>query len=472
MSETKAVTPGKRLALWLPGMWRGLFSLGEKSVTNTQREFFPGALEVQESPPSPTGRWLIAILLALFTAAITWACIGSVDIVVSASGRIVPSGQVKIVQAPEAGTVRTIQVREGERVAAGTLLISLDPTYANADVLRTAERVDALAAEISWREALDDWLVERITEGEPIEGGPGGRNLNSTADEIFRQRKADISAQLDTLAEEHGATKAELAMVIAEGERVDVTLPILQDRVASYRDLFEKQFAAKVVYLEILQQFTELQSSVPILDAKEHQLSRQLAAVESRLRAQQEQYRTDNLLNLTRLRGEHGAALQERAKATQRSTQQKIYSPVDGTVEQLAIHTVGGVVTPAQELMKVIPANAEMHAEVNLQNKDVGFVVEGQAAEVKIDTFNFTRYGLIDAEVANISDDAVNDEQHGLVFPSRLLLKSDELLVEGRAVKLGPGMSITAEIRTGKRRLIEFFLSPLLRYHEESLGER
>jgi hemolysin D len=122
--------------------------------------------------------------------------------------------------------------------------------------------------------------------------------------------------------------------------------------------------------------------------------------------------------------------------------------------------------------MKIVPENAAIEVEALLQNKDVGFVKEGQSAEIKVDTFNFTKYGLIDAEVIDISNDALEDQQLGWVFKMRLALDKDRIEVGEKLVKLSPGMAITAEIKTGNRRLIEFLLSPLLRYKHESVRER
>ena len=147
-------------------------------------------------------------------------------------------------------------------------------------------------------------------------------------------------------------------------------------------------------------------------------------------------------------------------------------APVTGTVQELKIHTVGAVVTPAEVLMTIVPAQAAIEVEAMLQNKDIGFVDDGQAAEVKVDAFNFTKYGLIAAKLVNISNDAVEDQQLGWVFKLRLELEQEDIAVEGKSVKLIPGMAVTAEIKTGKRRLIEYFLSPLLRYQQESVRER
>jgi hemolysin D len=196
------------------------------------------------------------------------------------------------------------------------------------------------------------------------------------------------------------------------------------------------------------------------------------AAITARLDATRDELRRHNLMELARLDSERGALEQESRKARQRQQQLTITAPVTGAVQELAVHTVGGVVSPGEELLKIVPERATIEVEALLQNKDIGFIREGQLAEVKVDTFNFTRYGLIDARVLNISNDSVEDARLGWVFKLRLALEQDTIRVEDRVVNLSPGMAITAEVKTGKRRLIEFFLSPLLRYKQESVRER
>ena len=163
---------------------------------------------------------------------------------------------------------------------------------------------------------------------------------------------------------------------------------------------------------------------------------------------------------------------QEGIKAESRNRLMTLVAPVDGTVQQLAVHTVGGVVTEAQALMVVVPADEVMEVEAFLENKDVGFVNAGQAAVVKIETFPFTKYGTVPATVAHVSDDAIADENKGLVYATRVRLGKTTIQVDERTVNLSPGMAVTVEIKTGQRRVIEYFLSPLLQYKDESLRER
>ncbi len=452
------------------GKSRRVVPAGEQAL---QLQFLPAALEIQESPPSPTGRWLLWIILSLFTIGLLWAALGRVDIVVTAPGRIVPSGQVKRVQAPETGVVLAILASEGERVEAGQPLVRLDPTYANADDLRIREQLHDIAVESAWRRALEQWLADGMDEASP--GGLETRFAaadQAKAEALYRLNRMEILARIRGQQKELAANRAEQASVRAERDRAEATLAVLAQRVEAYRALLEQQYGAKVQYLEMLQQQTELDGSVPVLVSRERQLVESAAAITARLDATRDELRRHNLMELARLDSERGALEQESRKARQRQQQLTITAPVTGAVQELAVHTVGGVVSPGEELLKIVPERATIEVEALLQNKDIGFIREGQLAEVKVDTFNFTRYGLIDARVLNISNDSVEDARLGWVFKLRLALEQDTIRVEDRVVKLSPGMAITAEVKTGKRRLIEFFLSPLLRYKQESVRER
>jgi len=460
----------------LKSAWANRGELGDKNLSAVHRQFLPLALEVQETPPSPAGRWLAWSLMALFTIAIIWACFGKVDIVVIAPGRIIPSGHVKIIQPLETGIVKQIHVRDGDKVVAGQPLISLDPTNANADNQRITQQIADLSLQAGWRQALEFWLASGRTLESPINVpalySQDNHHKKLKAQQLYTQQRDEISARLYAFEKERDAAIAEQNMASAELERTEQTLPILSERVAAYKYLHDKQYGAKVQYLQILQQQVEMQKTIPVLKSRQRQVQETVASYDAKIDTLLLEQRKNNLLELERLSNDIASLQQDAIKASQRQKQQILTAPVSGTVQQLAIHTVGGVVTPAQELMKVVPEQAIVEVEALIQNKDIGFVHIGQSAEVKIDTFNFTKYGVIDAEVTSISQDAIADENLGWVFQMRVTLSKDQVDVEGKSVRLSPGMSVTAEIKTGKRRLIEFFLSPLLRYKQESIRER
>ncbi|MEM8561042.1 MAG: HlyD family type I secretion periplasmic adaptor subunit [Pseudomonadota bacterium] len=454
--------------------WRERGTLGDRHLDTTQRQFLPAALEIQDTPPSPAGHWLMWLLLSLFTIGVAWACLGKVDIVVTAPGRIVPSGQVKLVQAPQAGTISSILVKEGERVEQGQTLIRFDPTYAEADDQRIRAQLEDTQLQLVWREALENWLeVDRDNAQAAFEHPTSLPMMDAVrAEALYTQHRDEITARLLSLSKELSANEAEQRSVNAEQERAEATLRVLDERVAAYKALVDRQYGAKVQYLEMLQQQTDLARSLPVLQSRSQQLQESASAIRAQKAATVSELRKQNLLELARLDSERSSLQQEAMKTHQLRQQQLLVAPVTGTVEALAVHTVGGVVSPAQELMKIVPAHATIEVEALLQNKDIGFIREGQTAQVKVDTFNFTKYGLIDAQVLDISNDAIEDQNLGWVFEMRLALEQTSIAVEDKLVKLSPGMAITAEVKTGKRRLIEFFLSPLLRYKQESVRER
>jgi hemolysin D len=184
---------------------------------------------------------------------------------------------------------------------------------------------------------------------------------------------------------------------------------------------------------------------------------------------------------------------QDLIKAEQRTRLQQLSAPVDGVVQQLAIHTVGGVVTPAQSLLVIVPSESRLEIEAMVSNRDIGFVHPGQEAEIKIDTFNFTRYGLLHGQVLSVSQDAIirdqqqeraNDRRLGLQnesseprgqelnYSARVSLDRTQMRIDDQMVNLSPGMAATVEIKTGSRNILSYLLSPLRRYHQEALRER
>jgi hemolysin D len=442
-------------------------------VRASHTEFLPAALEVTETPPSPLGRKILWVTVALFVVATTWTCLGYVDIVVSAPGRIIPSGRVKSVQAREVATVSAIHVAEGQSVRVGQRLISLNHTYSDADLKLLKLRLTQLETEQYWRHELLGWLLDDVTRPAYLSvTQPIGDNNNPVAQLIFQQQKAEIGAQLNRIERDRDAVESAVDGVVAEEEKLEALLPIVSDRLQSHRALYEKQFGAKVAYLEVLQQHTDLQHTRPILEQRRVELNHQLASAQAGLESARQEYIRSNLLRTVQPEAEISQLTQEVRKARLNRQQRELIAPVDGTVEQLAIHTIGAVVTPAQTMMTIVPNDADVEVEVNFQNRDIGFLRTGQIAEIKVEAFNFTKYGLISARISNISEDAIQDERLGWVYPARLKLASSTLEINGNSIDLMAGLAVTAEVKTGKRRLIEFFLSPLIRYKHESIRER
>jgi len=270
-------------------------------------------------------------------------------------------------------------------------------------------------------------------------------------------------------------------------------IPILQERVDIRKYLMERETGSKVIYLENLSQLVEQQKELGVQQSHLHEAEAALAAIiETRAQAAAE-YRRTRLGELATAEAKAAGLAQDVVKASEKSRLQILRAPVDGTVQQLAIHTVGGVVTPAQALLEVVPLDSRLEIEAMVPNHDVGFVRAGQEAEVKIDTFSFTKYGLLHGTVLNVSKDAIDQRKpptdpanntksntdsasepqgHELVYAAHVSLDRTAMEIDGNDVPLSPGMAVTVEIKTGAQRVITYLMSPLLRFKQEALHER
>jgi membrane fusion protein, hemolysin D len=432
--------------------------------------FLPAALEIVETPPSPIGRAIAFTLIAIFCLAIAWATFGKVDIVATATGKIVPSGRTKIVQPFEIGVVRAIHVQDGSRVQKGQVLIELDPTISDADRQRQQSELVAEELDVARLKAAlapgDDPLAVFVPPADAPEA------LVASERQLLESQDAEQRAKLAALDRQGAEKEAERQSYAAAIAKLEATIPIVQQRVDIRKYLADKEYGSKITYLETLSDLVQQQKDLPVEESHLNQAEAALQAIAATRAQTVSEYRRTRSGELVAAEQKVAALAQDLIKAKERTRLQLLTAPVDGTVQQLAVHTVGGVVTPAQPLLEVVPDDSKIEIEAMVSNRDVGFVHAGQEAAVKVDTFNFTKYGLVAAEVADIGNDAVEDPRLGWVFRMRLQLERDRMVVEGREVALGPGMVVTAEIMTGRRRMIEFFLSPLLRYGHESIRER
>lgn len=437
----------------------------EKPV-GRELEFLPAVLEIQDSPPSPLGRTVALTIMAVFLVSIVWATFGKIDIVAVAQGKIIPGDHVKVIQPLESGVVRAIRVREGQAVRKGDLLVELDTTSVAADQERLSNERRSAQVELARLRAL---LAGKATFTVPAGAEPGFVALQQQMllDQLqeHRTRTAGARSAIDQRRAAFDGTRANIV-------KLEATIPLLTQRADGYKKLVEKNLAPRLQFLEIEQQRIE---KVQELEEAKHKLTQDAAALveaEQHLQSLQSEFKKIQLTELSALEIKASSLGQEVIKADQRSQLQLLTASTDGVVQQLAIHTIGGVVTPAQQLMVIVPREHRLEVEAWLENKDIGFVHENQEAEVKIDAFPFTRYGTIDSHVTTLSNDAVPLEKVGLVYAVRLALSRSTMDIDGKRVNLSPGMTVAVEIKTGKRRVIEYFLSPLLKASQESIRER
>ena len=453
--------------------------------------FLPAALEIVETPPSPIGRTIGATIILLFCAALAWAWWGTIDIVASATGKIVPSGRTKVIQPFETGVVRSIRVQDGQAVKAGDVLIELDPTVNAAE--RDHLHNDLLAEQLNiarLRAALaggDDPVADFTP---PADADPV---LISTQRQLLLSQVNEHRAKIAALARQQAQKEAEQATTAATIHKLETMIPAIQQRVDIRKTLMDKELGSKITYFEVLQLLVEQQGELSVQKSHLHEVEAAVAAIRETRGQAVAEYRHTLSDELAKAEQKANGLTQDLIKAEQKTRLQLLTAPVDGVVQQLAIHTVGGVVTPAQSLLVVVPSDSRLEIEAMVSNRDIGFVHPGQEAEIKIDTFNFTRYGLLHGQVLSVSQDAVirdrqqdrsddrglgtqNDtsEPKGqeLNYSARISLDRTQMQIDDRMVNLSPGMAVTVEIKTGSRTMLSYLLSPLLRYRQEALRER
>ncbi|EJL07167.1 HlyD family type I secretion periplasmic adaptor subunit [Pseudomonas chlororaphis] len=457
--------------------WRQRKSMDSVQRLPHEAQFLPAALELQDTPVHPAPRIFVWSILGFAVLALLWAFIGKIEVVAVAPGKIVPNGKTKLIQSSETAVVRAIHVSDGQAVKVGELLVELDPTAADADVRRIQSEL--LAARVD--SARGAAMLEAINQQQPPASllGPlanAGANANpeqvQSAQRWLQGQYQEYRSNLELVDAEILQRSAEIQSAQAQVASLRQTVPIATQLAEDYRRLLEQQYVARHEYLEKEQARLDLLRQLSVQQASVLQSS----AAQAEARRRREGVVAQNrraMLDLQQEANQKAASLvQELAKARYQETLTSLKAPVDGTVQQLAIHTVGGVVTPAQPLMVIVPADQPVEVEAMLENKDVGFVHAGQPVTVKVETFTFTKYGTVDGEVLNVSNDAIEDEKRGPIYSSRIHLKSDHLMVNGQRVALSPGMSITAEVKTDQRRVIDYFLSPLQQHVDESLRER
>lgn len=456
--------------------WQHRHELAGPKRLSDEAAFLPAALSLQDTPVHPAPRRLAFALIALFLIALTWAIFGQVDIVAVAPGKIIVSERTKIIQPLEVSVVKRVLVRDGDHVEAGQPLVELDPTAANADKTSIDEQLKSAQSEVLRTRALLQALNAPTTSRAPelAKSMPAGwtdADLAATRAQLSDEW-SDITAKLAKAASEIHRRQAEIATVREMVAKLETTVPIAKQREADFHQLANQGFMSSHANQDRTRERIELERDLATQRAR-------LAEANATLRESENTRAAYIAETKHSLRTREAAAelkrqqgTQELAKAGQRERLTTLKAPVAGTVQQLAMHTEGGVVTEAQPLMVIVPDGAQVTAEVTLENKDIGFVSPTQDAAIKLETFPYTRYGTVNATVKTVTADAVNDEKRGAIFPVTLSLSSTTIDVDGKPIKLSPGMNLTAEIKTGKRRIIEFLLSPVQRATSESLRER
>lgn len=439
--------------------------------TEDELAFLPAHLELTETPASPTARWVMRSIIALFCVTLLWACFGQLDIVAVAPGKTVVGSRTKVIQSAETAVVRRILVQDGQTVKQGQLLIELDATAAAADFAKAGEALTnarlAQLRQAAMAEALRSGRLPTLAADPalPKDRLAAEQRLARSQFETFQARRDGLSANI-------AQRQAELQTVQSLIGPLEENARIAKSRAEDYASLVEGKYVGRHEYLLREQERIAAERDLATQRSRLVELRSAITSAQEERRVLIADARQQTLDGLRQARDQVSQFTPEVAKTGQRDKLMQLRAPVDGTVQQLVVHTVGGVVTPAQPLLVVVPSEESLEVEATVLNKDIGFVKAGQPVTVKVESFPYTRYGYLTGKVETVSHDAAQDEKLGLVFPARVRLEGATLNIDGVDVRITPGMALSVEVKTGKRRVVDYLLSPLRTHANEGLRER
>jgi hemolysin D len=462
------------------------------------QEFLPAALEILESPPSPVRMAMILFFAWFVVIALVWTYFGRFDIVAIAQGKIQPPGRVKIIQPVESAKVQTIAVKNGTKVKEGDVLVVFDPQDARADVEALKFTKWALEAEIIRSTSALAYAENRnaSTQGTPPSWPP------EIPEEIRNREERVLNADIAQLESSLVSNEAEIALKQAEKQRLadmveaqTTLLSNLQDRVTMRSTLAKSGAGSRASLIDGKETMLRETATLTGYRGNYSEADASLKVLSSESKKILQTFIADNTRKIAEAGKTLDEANQRLIKAEIRLANMTLRSPAAGIVQASVIYTIGQVVTPAQDIMRIVPETKTLEVEAYIPNKDIGFIEIGQDVAVKVESFPYMRYGMLAGKVSNIAYDAIpmadaaqiegnpasaSESQtfagaqrvQNLVFPITITLERPELMVEGRMIPVSPGMSVSAEIKTGSRRIIEYLFSPLFEVSAEAMREK
>ncbi|WP_150269090.1 HlyD family type I secretion periplasmic adaptor subunit [Paenibacillus tepidiphilus] len=431
-------------------------------------EFLPAALEIEETPPSPLGRWLIWLIVVLFIIIITWSYLGKVDEVAVARGKVIPDGRTKVLQPLEGGTVKAVLVTEGERVQEGQLLVELDSTTSTADIEELDKQIYVAELQKAMLEAELKGLPFTGLAEKPQDPAVDSAEILQVQMQLREARDQEFDSGMRAARLQVSQTKQELELEKSSLELAEKDYDLAAMKAEGS---LEEGFSDSASLLQADNDLNKAKLEVASGEKNVKKAEDALAEAKEQVVSLEEQHERTILDELVETEKTLYSLESELTKAQKRYQLQQLASPVDGTVHGLSSYTIGGVVTSAQDVISIVPDDTPLIVEATISNQDIGFIKQGQLANVKVDTFPFQKYGYLQGEITYVSPDAFEDEKLGLVFKAKLKVLSAETS-SGSTIRMTPGMSVTVEAKTGRRRIIDFFLSPLKKAADESFTLR
>lgn len=433
----------------------------KKEKINDLHEFHPLIVEIEERPLNPAGRAILWIVLSIITFSIFWLFFAKIDIVVSARGKVIPIGELQILQPIETGVITKINIKEGDFVKKGQILMQIDPSVTQTSLSSKEKDLLVLDLQIIRIDAL-------INNKIPF--------FNSITNEAKEQEKLFL---IQKNAQEESILRYEMKLLqvssqyqssLSEESRLTMLLSKDKERQIKLQKVLD--IILRKDYEELEKNILNLKEQVIISKYKVIESLKKIEEIKEEKNSSINQFKDNKYTELLSLKKEKRNLISEIKAISFKNQKQSIVAPIDGYIAKLMVNTIGGVVTPAEKLISLLPKDADLIVKVNVLNKDIGFIKKDMISKIKIDTFSFQKYGFFEGEIINVGSFSIDDENLGPIFEVKIKPNGKTIMVEGSERYLEAGMSVTAEIKVGKRRIIEFFIYPIIRYLDEGLSVR
>jgi len=463
----------------------------------SDREFLAPALEILETPASPVHLAFLWIICALVVVGVGWAYFGRIDIIASAQGKFQPTGRVKVIEPLDTGRVAAIHVTNGSAVAKGDVLVELDRSAAEADVVAAKDAFASARAETLRRQAALAAAKARAFSPPPAVGWPAdiAPALRQREDQVLTADLGQLAATLASFDAQRAQKTAERDMLLQTIATQKNLVATLQERVDMRTQLLESKSGAKAAVIDATETLQYQQTQLAMQEQQLASLSAGLDVIDRDSAKALETFLSDDAQKLSDAERRGEDARERLAKAQAVVDHLTLRAPIAGRVQSSIIANVGQVVTSGQEVMRIVPQDSKLEIEAYVLNRDIGFVSPGQEAIVKVESFPYTRYGSIKAHVTRIARDAIpspdasaiegdparatnaagyagGERMQNLVFAVALEPDVSAMSVDGVERPLTSGMAVTVELKTGSRRLIEYLFSPLIEVASRAMRER
>ena len=440
-----------------------MFGLKKEKIKDIH-EFHPLNVEIEDRPINPLGPVILWIVVAIITFGVLWLFFAKIDVVVSARGQVIPTGEIKILQPIETGVISKINIKEGDYITKGQVLMQIDPSVTETSLDTKERNLDVLNLQITRLEAL--------INNKPLFLNS---NLNEAKEEekLYLVQKNSLEEGLSRYEMKLAQTKSQYQSSLSDKSRLSMLLLKDEERLKKLETVLD--IIARKDYEDLQKNILNEKEQENMASFKVDESKKRIIEIEQEKNSFISEFKDTKYQELLTLKKEL-RNLQSQINVINaikfQNQKQSIISPTDGYVAKLMINTIGGVVTPAEKLISIVPKDSPLIVKVNVLNQDIGFIKKDMNSKIKIDTFSFQKYGFFEGKIINVGNFSIDDEKLGPVYEVKIEPNGKTLNVEGKERYLEAGMSVTAEIKVGKRRVIEFFIYPIIQYLDEWLSVR